>query len=152
MKWPNHLDPPKRLSTSGLTFVSASLTFNRMVESSTDLDRIFGALADPTRRALIASLAEGSRSVGELARPFDLTLAGVSKHIKVLSRAGLVRQIRNGRRVDCSLRPEPLESVADWASRTRAFWASRLEALESVVVETKRSRAATGRGAGEADA
>ncbi len=114
-----------------------------MVESHTDLNTVFGALADPTRRALIAALAEGPHTVGELAEPFEFTLAGVSKHIKVLSRAGLVKQVRNGRRVDCSLQPEPLRSVADWASRTESFWASRLESLETVVVERRRERAAS---------
>ena len=111
-----------------------------MVEQSQALDSVFGALADPTRRALITALAEGPKSVSELAEPFDLTLAGVSKHIKVLHRAGLVRQQRNGRRVDCSLEPEPLESGADWASRTRAFWAGRLASLEAVVTESAEFR------------
>jgi DNA-binding transcriptional ArsR family regulator len=101
----------------------------------TPLDVLFNALSDPTRRALVATLARGPRTVGELAEPFDLTLAAVSKHLKVLGRAGLVEQRRHGRKVECALRPERLRPIADWVTDYETFWSDRLAALDRVVRE-----------------
>jgi len=111
---------------------------NHMVKRQADLDALFGALADPTRRRLVAALAAGPRTVGELAEPHDMTLVAVSKHLRVLERAGLVARTRRGRSTECALRPEPLQSVADWVAHYEEFWSARLAALDQLVRERKR--------------
>src|ERR1700687_2565367 len=83
----------------------------------------FGALAAPTRRAILARLAAGEASVTELAQPFDLSLPGVSKHLKVLQRAGLITQGRNGQWRPCPLEAPRLKEVADWVGDSKRFWA-----------------------------
>ncbi|MEU5864924.1 MULTISPECIES: metalloregulator ArsR/SmtB family transcription factor [unclassified Nonomuraea] len=85
------------------------------------LNAVFAALADPTRRAMLARLTEGEATVGELAEPFDLTLPAVSKHVKVLARAGLVEQGRQAQWRPCRLRPEPLRDVLTWMEQYREF-------------------------------
>jgi DNA-binding transcriptional ArsR family regulator len=107
-----------------------------MVEYSTPisgLDEIFRALADPTRRAMLASLREGERSVGELAAPHRISLAAASKHIKTLERAGLVKRTIVGRTHRCALDPAPLADADAWLRRYSAFWTERLDALESLL-------------------
>ncbi|MFI6178779.1 ArsR/SmtB family transcription factor [Nonomuraea sp. NPDC051191] len=89
------------------------------------LNAVFAALADPTRRAMLARLTEGEATVGELAEPFDLTLPTVSKHVKVLARAGLVEQGRQAQWRPCRLRPEPLRDVLTWMEQYREFLAPR---------------------------
>jgi DNA-binding transcriptional ArsR family regulator len=89
----------------------------------------FAALADPTRRALLARLAEGEASVNELAEPFPVSLQAVSKHLKVLERAGLITQGRTAQWRPCRLRGEPLAEANDWIDRYRAFWEDSLDAL-----------------------
>lgn len=96
---------------------------------SPDLDRTFSALSDPTRRAILARLASGSASVSELARPFDVSLPAISKHLRVLERAGLLVQRREGRTRRCSLRARPLRQASEWIGRYRAFWERQLDAL-----------------------
>ncbi len=98
--------------------------------SSARLDRTFGALGDPTRRAILARLAERSRTVSEIAEPFDMSLNAVSKHLRVLERAGLIQRKVRGREHHCSLEAEPLRQVASWAEQYRSFWEKRLDALE----------------------
>lgn len=93
------------------------------------LDRVFSALSDRTRRAMVHLLAERECSVTELAEPFDMSLAAVSKHLQVLERAGLVRRRRDGRTHHCSLRPEALTDALDWIAIYRRFWLDRLDAL-----------------------
>lgn len=93
------------------------------------MDRTFAALADPTRRAVIARLAKGDASVGELAEPFDMSLPAVSKHLRVLERAGLLEQRRDGRVRRCKLMPQPLRQASQWVDRYRAFWEGQLNAL-----------------------
>ena len=93
------------------------------------LDTIFRALADSTRRALLARLAQGPASVGELAAPFDVSLPAVSKHLRVLERASLITREINGRVHRCSLSAEPLADAVAWLDHYRAFWDSNLEAL-----------------------
>jgi DNA-binding transcriptional ArsR family regulator len=95
-----------------------------------DLDRTLTALADPTRRALLQRLAEGEARVTELARPFAMSLNSVSKHIRMLERARLVRRRRAGREHLMSFDPEPLDEAAAWIAAQRAFWTARLDALE----------------------
>lgn len=102
-----------------------------MVEhTSQALDGVFRALADPTRRAMLASLAEGERSVTELAAPFDMSLAGASKHVKVLERAGLVERRVDGRTHRCRLKAEALARADRWLRYYERFWSTRLDALE----------------------
>jgi DNA-binding transcriptional ArsR family regulator len=95
-----------------------------------DLDRTLTALADPTRRALLERLAQGEARVTELARPFAMSLNSVSKHIRMLERARLVRRRRAGREHLMSFDPEPLDEAAAWIAAQRAFWTARLDALE----------------------
>lgn len=97
------------------------------------LDQVFHALADPTRRAMLASLREGERSVGELAAPHRISLAAASKHIKTLERAGLVKRTVIGRTHRCALDPAPLADADAWLRRYSAFWTERLDALESLL-------------------
>jgi DNA-binding transcriptional ArsR family regulator len=93
------------------------------------LDRVFSALSDTTRRRLVRTLAEREYSVSELAEPFDMSLAAVSKHLSVLEQAGLVRRRKDGRTRYCSLRPEALAGVLDWIAVYRQFWRQRFDAL-----------------------
>ena len=104
------------------------------------LDLVFGAVADPTRRAILTSLREGPASITTLAEPFDMSFAAVSKHVLVLERAGLVRREIVGREHRCRLAPEPFEEATDWLERYRDFWESRLEALEARVLDAQRKR------------
>jgi DNA-binding transcriptional ArsR family regulator len=94
------------------------------------LDRTLTALADPTRRAILQRLAQGEARVTHLARPFAMSLNSVSKHIRMLERAGLVRRRRAGREHLMSFNPEPLDEAAAWIAARRAFWTARLDALE----------------------
>lgn len=104
-----------------------------MVDNSAHLDDLFRALADPTRRAMLHDLAAGPRTVGELAAPFDITLAGVSKHIQVLERAGLLRREVSGRVHTCRLDAGPLHMGAEWLRHYERFWNQRLDALEALL-------------------
>jgi len=97
------------------------------------LDRALAALADPTRRAIMAQLGDGERRVTELAEPFDLSLNAVSKHIKKLERAGLVRRRRVGREHLLSADPAPIDAAAAWFDAQRTFWNARLDRLEALM-------------------
>lgn len=101
------------------------------------LSATFAALADPTRRAILARLASGERSVTELAEPFDMSMPAVSKHLRVLERAGLIVRGRAAQWRPCRLEPAPLKEVADWAERYRAIWEQRLDRLETYLLELK---------------
>ena len=98
--------------------------------STAELDRTFAALADPTRRAILARLAEGEATVGELAEPFPITLQAVSKHLKVLERAGLVARDRRAQLRPSRLQGEALKEAADWLAGYRAFWDGSFDRLE----------------------
>ena len=104
------------------------------------LNGLFAALADPTRRAIVAGLAAGPRTVGEIAAPFDMSLAAVSKHIHVLDHAGIIRRKRKGRSIRCELQPARLRPVADWIGNYEHFWNERLDKLEQVIKENKRKK------------
>ena len=97
----------------------------------------FAALADPTRRAILARLASGECSVTELAEPFDMSLPAVSKHLRVLERAGLIARGREAQWRPCALQPEPLREVAEWADRYRQIWERRLDRLDSYLQEMR---------------
>ncbi len=101
------------------------------------LSEVFGALADPTRRAILARLALGETSVGELAEPFEMSLPAVSKHLGVLETAGLVQREKQGRVRRCQLDGRPLEAVADWIEHYRQFWETRLDSLARYLAETQ---------------
>jgi DNA-binding transcriptional ArsR family regulator len=99
------------------------------------LSTTFAALADPTRRAILARLAEGDATVGELARPFDMSLPGVSKHLKVLRDAGLVTQGRDAQWRPCHLEPARLRDVSSWIEQYRRLWEARFERLDAYLRE-----------------
>lgn len=94
-----------------------------------DLDQTFAALSDATRRALIARLADGEAPLSDLAEPFEMSLTAVSKHIRVLSDAGLVEVEKRGRTRFCCLQATPMKNVADWLSDYRKFWDGQFESL-----------------------
>ena len=102
-----------------------------MVEQAV-MNDVFHALAHDTRRAMLARLAAGDRTVGELAEPFSMSLEAASKHIKVLERTGLVRRTVEGRRHVCRLNPAPLASAYSWLQFYERFWTVRLDALEEM--------------------
>ncbi|MBU1378631.1 MAG: metalloregulator ArsR/SmtB family transcription factor [Alphaproteobacteria bacterium] len=97
------------------------------------LDAVFHALGDATRRHMLRDLAGGQRSVGELAAPFDMSLAAASKHIKALEKAGLVRRSIQGRTHICRLEPRPLAAAHEWIAFYERFWGSSLDALEGLL-------------------
>ena len=104
--------------------------FNHIVKYQQEmLDIVFSALADPTRRAILARLAEGESSVGELAEPFDISLPAISRHLRVLRNAGLVLRHKDGRVRRCALDAAPLKAASDWVETYRRFWDDQFDAL-----------------------
>jgi DNA-binding transcriptional ArsR family regulator len=101
------------------------------------LTTTFAALADPTRRAILARLASGERSVTELAAPFEMSMPAVSKHLRVLERAGLIVRGRDAQWRPCRLNASPLKQVADWTERYRHIWEARLDRLDEYLKELK---------------
>ncbi len=99
------------------------------------LDDTFAALANPTRRAMLARLAQGAASVTELAAPFDMTLPAISKHLKVLERAGLVVRGKHAQFRPCALDPAPLERVSTWAEQYRHVWETRFDRMDDYLQE-----------------
>jgi DNA-binding transcriptional ArsR family regulator len=106
-----------------------------MVENQ--LDTTFHALADPTRRGMLASLALGDKSIGELGEPFAMSFAGASKHVKVLESAGLIERRKVGRRQICTLQAKPLEEAERWLRQWEQFWTVRLDRLEALIGKDK---------------
>lgn len=108
-----------------------------MVESLVlpNLDEVFHALSSEPRREMLSTLALGERTVGDLADPFDISLAAVSKHLKVLESAGLVERRTEGRSTMCRLRAEPLAEVREWVAFYEQFWTTRLDRLEQLLTE-----------------
>ena len=104
------------------------------------LNRVYGAIADPTRRAILGMLAGGEVTVGTLADRFPITFNGVSKHVKVLEQAGLVRREVRGREHWLRLRPAPLREASRWLEHYRQFWDERLDALEDFLMGDGRKR------------
>jgi DNA-binding transcriptional ArsR family regulator len=101
--------------------------------ASDQLSVTFAALADPTRRAILARLSSGEASVTELAKPFDLSLPGISKHLKVLQRAGLITQSRNAQWRPCRLEPGRLKEASEWVGEYRRFWDDSFQRLDDVL-------------------
>jgi len=112
-----------------------------MVNYSTGrLDTVFGALADPTRRAVLATLKRGERSIGELAEPFAMSLPGFIKHLRILEDAGLIVRSKTGRVVSCQLKGGALKAAMDWLERHEEFWNTRLDRLDAFL-ENKENQA-----------
>lgn len=105
--------------------------------TTSSLDSIYGAIADPTRRAILVTLRRGETKVGDLAAAFPISFNGVSKHVKVLERAGLVLRRVEGREHWVRLRAAPLRAASHWLDEYRLFWEGRLEALEAALVSEK---------------
>jgi DNA-binding transcriptional ArsR family regulator len=101
----------------------------------TELDHTFAALADPTRRALLARLADGEATVGELARPFAISLPAISRHLKVLEEASLISNERHGKHRLCRLRPEALAGATEWLDFYRRFWSGSLKRVDAYLRE-----------------
>jgi DNA-binding transcriptional ArsR family regulator len=108
-----------------------------MDKAATRLDATFAALADPTRRAILARLAAGDASVTELAEPFDMSQPAISKHLKVLERAGLISRGRDAQRRPRRLEARPLADASRWLERYRQFWEQSFERLDAVLEELK---------------
>lgn len=115
------------------------LSTNAHDSAETQLDLVFQALSDRTRRAQLARLREGPARVTELAEPFEMSLPAISKHLKVLESAGLIRRDIEGRVHHCSLRPETLKEASQWLIEYRSFWEGTLDALAAYVEEDKES-------------
>jgi DNA-binding transcriptional ArsR family regulator len=115
-----------------------SRMFNHMVKHSTAarLDRTFAALSDPTRRQILANLARGHRCVTDLAKPHAMSLPAVSKHLRVLERAGLIRRRRYGRVHDLQLEAKPLKEAATWVDKYRRFWDASFDRLAAYLEDT----------------
>jgi DNA-binding transcriptional ArsR family regulator len=111
-----------------------------MVEYSANLDAVFHALADPTRRAMLGRLADGELTVGELATPFHMSFAGASKHVRVLENAGLVKRTIRGRTHLCRLEAARLAEANAWLRRYERFWNAKLDALESMLLEEDKAK------------
>jgi len=127
-----------------LTLIVPQLIFNRVVEYRIEvLDRVFAAIADPTRRAILASLEREPATITEIARPFPVSLNAISKHVLVLERAGLVRREVVGREHRCRLDPAPLRKASAWLEHYRKFWDLRLDALERHLISQKKGKRST---------
>ena len=101
--------------------------------TTTKLDRVFGALSDPTRRRILERLSRGEVTVTELAEPFSSSLPAISKHLRVLEGAGLIARRKSGRNRVCKMTPSAMEPAADWIEMYRRFWTVRLDALEDML-------------------
>jgi DNA-binding transcriptional ArsR family regulator len=110
-----------------------------------NLSATFSALADPTRRAILARLASGKTSIAELSEPFDLSQPAISKHLKVLEQAGLITRGREAQWRPCRLEGKPLKDVADWVERYRRFWEASFDRLEDYLLEAQRKGKRHGR-------
>ena len=106
---------------------------------SDQLDATFFALANPTRRAILARLAKGGATVNELAEPFAMSLPAISKHIRVMETAGLVERGRDAQFRPCTLNPRPLAEIADWTDQYRHIWEARFDALDDILKDMKGS-------------
>ena len=116
-----------------------------MANQSKQLDQVFGALSDATRRAIVMRLCEGEASVGELAKPFEMALPSLMKHIHILESSGLVASEKSGRVRTCSLQAEALETIEVWLAAQREVWELRLDRLEVYVAKLKREEKSNAR-------
>lgn len=107
------------------------------MRANPQLDQVFFALSDGTRRAILARLSEGSTTIGELAAPFDISKPAVTKHMKILERAGLIERQVSGRQHRCTLSTTGLKTAEEWINFHRNFWESRFDALDNLLKEQK---------------
>ncbi len=105
--------------------------------ADTQLDATFAALANPTRRAILARLADGPATVNDLAQPFDMSLPAISQHIRVLQKAGLIERSQTAQFRPCTLNAAPLAEIADWTEQYRHFWTARFDALDTALAKLK---------------
>ena len=108
------------------------------MQTSQQLDQVFFALSDGTRRAILARLAQGSTTIGELAAPFEISKPAISKHMKILERAGLIDRRIAGRMHECTLTTAGLKTAEDWLNFHRTFWESRFDALTELLENEKK--------------
>ena len=136
------------LDTARLALYFSDRLHNRLVYDIMPADRLsrtFSALADPTRRAILARLVSGEASVTEIAEPFDMSLPAISKHLKVLERAGLITRGREAQWRPCRLEARPLKGAADWLDHYRVFWEQSLDRLEGYLKELQGKERRRGR-------
>mgnify|MGYP000002630916 FL=1 len=107
------------------------------MNTSDQLDAAFSALSHPTRRAILARLAEGEATVNTLAEPFEMSLPAISKHIRVLEKAGLVKRGRDAQFRPCTLDAQPLEAIAHWTARYRPIWEARFDMMDQILNKLK---------------
>jgi DNA-binding transcriptional ArsR family regulator len=112
-----------------------------LIQAPDPLSTTFSALADPTRRAILARLASGETSVTKLAEPFDMSMPAISKHLKVLERAGLIARGREAQWRPCRLQAAPLKNVSDWVEHYRQFWEESFDRLDAYLAELKTAEA-----------
>ena len=117
------------------------MELNSYTSQEPDLDAVFAALADPTRRAILTRLAEGQASVNEIAAPFDISQPAVSRHLKVLERAGLIERDIDEQRRPAKLKADNLAAAVDWLAEFKAFWATSLNQLDDVLRQMKKDKA-----------
>ncbi|WP_372571926.1 ArsR/SmtB family transcription factor [Ruegeria jejuensis] len=110
------------------------------MSDSQKLDAVFAALANPTRRAILARLAQGEATVNMLAQPFEMSLPAISKHIRVLEKAELITRGKDAQFRPCTLNARPLEDVANWADRYRPIWEARFDAMDRVIEAMRDSK------------
>jgi DNA-binding transcriptional ArsR family regulator len=115
------------------------MQLNGNITSNTNLDAVFAALADPTRRAILSRLAKGAASVHDIAEPFAMSQSAVSKHLKVLQRAGLVERNIERQKRPAHLKAEPMAAAVDWLNVFRKFWSSSFEQLDELLEDLKKS-------------
>jgi DNA-binding transcriptional ArsR family regulator len=108
-----------------------------MQQASSNLDHVFFALSDGTRRAILSRLTEGSTTIGELAKPFEMSSPAISRHMKILEKAGLIERRISGRQHHCTLATGALKTAEDWINFHRKFWESRLDALQDLLTDQK---------------
>jgi DNA-binding transcriptional ArsR family regulator len=114
------------------------------VDAEDQLSLVFAALADPTRRAILARLADGDATVSELAEPFPISMPAISRHLKVLERAGLISRSRSGQWRSSSLEATPLKEATDWMERYRIFWDTSLDRLDAHLRQVRQGQPASG--------
>src|SRR5215510_10181275 len=125
-----------------MAIITIWLCNHSVMQLTTDrLDATFAALADPTRRAILARLATGEATVNELAEPFDMTQPAISKHLKVLERAGLISRNRDAQRRPSRLQPKPLAEASAWLEQYREFWEASFVRLDELLEELKPNKA-----------
>jgi DNA-binding transcriptional ArsR family regulator len=123
-----------------------------VINSSQQIHATFAALADPTRRAILARLSEGEATVNELASPFDISLPAISRHLKVLEGAGLISRSRTAQWRPCRLEAEPLQALDGWLERYRRFWDASFDKMDAYLAELKAKQAEEHASEGEDDA